>query len=239
MRITRNYPHPSLKEIYDFVFDKSKEELSDFSFLKKAIRRMGLYKGFTGLGGPITSLDFYHPDDHPYMRSDGNIIQRPEEIAAFLLHIKNYEINSYCEIGIYKGGLIVFVAAFLKKMNKNFEEICAVDTGDHCDIRFLSDVCSLRHACTSEDVRGESFDLCFIDGDHSDKWVRADWENVGRFSKIAAFHDISHPESYNEIFKWRCDVQKFWKEVSKDKTSIEIASSDLMGIGIIHNDEVV
>jgi len=219
----------SLQKIYDLISSKSKEELSDFSSLKNIVRSLGLW------GDPIK--DFYDFQDHPYVRSDGYIVQKPEELALFLLHIRDYKINSYCEVGIFRGGLMVLITAFLNKMNKGFKEVCAVDTADDCDIRFLSSVCNLRHACTSEDVRGESFDLCFIDGDHSYGWVKRDWENVGSFSKIVAFHDIAEMPFGLTRPNFNCDVQRFWKEISKEKTSIEISSSptDFMGIGIIHN----
>jgi hypothetical protein len=65
---------------------------------------------------------------------------------------------------------------------------------------------------TSHDLRGQPFDFCFIDGDHRYESVRSDYECVGQYARICAFHDIIRPAvapSRSEVN----GVPRFWQEL--------------------------
>jgi len=67
------------------------------------------------------------------------------------------------------------------------------------------------------------YDFIFIDGDHSDAGVRADFENYGKLSKTVAFHDIAKDGA--------CHL--FWNELRSQYRTEECVDSGNMGIGIV------
>lgn len=70
------------------------------------------------------------------------------------------------------------------------------------------------------------YDLIFIDADHSQNGVKADWENYHEMSRLVAFHDIN-PSLHK-------DIAKLYKEVCKKRRHIEFIEFDLTpGIGIV------
>jgi predicted O-methyltransferase YrrM len=75
----------------------------------------------------------------------------------------------------------------------------------------------------------KTIDFLFIDGDHSYKAVKSDFENYSKFVRkggIVAFHDIN-------LIK---DVKRFWNEVkNKGKSYRElIKDSNSLGIGVLY-----
>ena len=57
------------------------------------------------------------------------------------------------------------------------------------------------------------YDLCLIDGNHNESYVRADWANYGPMAKIVAFHDIScDPTRFADRVN-KMQVAKVWDEI--------------------------
>jgi predicted O-methyltransferase YrrM len=79
-------------------------------------------------------------------------------------------------------------------------------------------------------LQGRLLDFFFIDGDHRYAGVKADFEMYSPFVRpggVIAFHDINYP---------RCDVPRFWSEISpryRSKAIIHKQGPDGMGIGVI------
>jgi len=95
-----------------------------------------------------------------------------------------------------------------------------------------------HHDETASQVR-EAFgdrpiDFLFIDGDHSYRGVRSDFERYAplvRRGGMVAFHDIlPHPREA------RCEVERFWREIAGDYRTLEIAHRPQKrwgGIGVL------
>lgn len=84
------------------------------------------------------------------------------------------------------------------------------------------------------------YDWIFIDGDHSYKGVKHDWEASKAMisSKgIIAFHDILPHPPWNEQ---PVEVEKLWSEIKKEYKTKEIIGKhiwpDMSGIGVVYFD---
>jgi len=80
-----------------------------------------------------------------------------------------------------------------------------------------------------------SLDFLFIDGDHTYKGVRADFEMyapIVRRGGLIAFHDIvKHPPQAE------CEVERFWNEIKHFYRHVEIIKDPLQGwagIGVLY-----
>ena len=175
----------------------------------------------------------------------GHIKSEADKYFAHLInHFKNRPIR-YLEIGTLKGGSFVLTGHVLNvvqavgvdygsyRLQKEYDSIQSAQAlspefqwdivlGDSHDFKVYSRVVQL---CGK-------FDLIFIDGDHSYKGVKQDFETYGKLiapNGLIAFHDI-----YNDAY----EVCKFWNEIKICHNCIEFIdkkkkSGDRAGIGII------
>ena len=154
-----------------------------------------------------------------------HITQNPHEITELIFFLKAYEVKNkmkfknFLEIGFYSG----FTNTILNKFF-NFEHIVVVDDlSDQIDgnnfianLRFKSLTLvtgNSTHKSTIKKVKNfSSYDLIFIDANHSYKYVKKDFENYCDFlSKkgIIVFHDIINKD-------WP-GVRKVFNEIKKTK----------------------
>jgi len=164
------------------------------------------------------------------------IYQTPGQLSKALIYLSQFEINSYCEIGTFQGGNFIFVSEYLRRFNPDIK--CqGIDPTNFLnpEIREIIDAEEWLtfSPVTSDDIAGQQYDLCLLDGDHTAEWIAKDWQNVGRHAKICMVHDIQ------EI---TCpDIVAFWNNLKtmRGKATMEYldhsADVPLQGIGIIHD----
>lgn len=166
-------------------------------------------------------------------------LQDPGELAAFLGLVKRENVGSYLEIGSKFGGSLWRVANSLPKGSR----VVAVDL-PHGDTSFKESqphleecVKNLRKAgydahlflgdSTDKEIVAKvaelaPFDLCLIDGNHTEPFVRADWANYGSLAKIVAFHDISWVGEGRTTKKYPIQVPKVWADLKQNYRHEEI-----------------
>lgn len=191
---------------------------------------------------------------YPFTFSGEQAVQEKEEFEDFLGFIREKNIKSYLEIGVARGDTFHEVVS---QMPNNSKAV-AIDLPDCCwgfsdsiihIERALNDLSSIGYEifCRFDDSRNTNsielarvnapFDLIFIDGNHSYKGVKADFENYGQMGKFIAFHDIVDCMRSNRKGE-KIEVPLFWQELKQEYPHKEfIVDGSNMGIGIIwgHN----
>ena len=159
--------------------------------------------------------------------------QIPSEIKELLKEVKAISPSTILEIGTYKGGTLYLFTRFL-----NPQRIITIDLPDAYPpekIKFFrlfgpdKELYFLRSNSHSIEtvnrvsyiLKSDKIDFLFIDGDHSYKGVKLDFEMYRKFVRkggIIAFHDIAHP---------KLGVIRFWNEIKYKYPSKEIIASDI------------
>jgi Methyltransferase domain len=159
-------------------------------------------------------------------------VQDTGELAVFVQFVRDQNIKSYLEIGakyggsfwhvvtaMPKGSLAVAVdlpygSTFKRPMSEPYLRECIKElrTKGYAAHLILGDSTSEK---VINDVRQRApYDLCLIDANHTEAYVRADWANYGPMAKIVAFHDISYDMSRNHVGKiFPIEVPKVWNEI--------------------------
>ncbi len=158
------------------------EQLRDERALVEVIRRVGLKRDTRGVYG----------DESRYMNFTNNgLWQVPQQMAEAMVALSRHEIGTFLEVGTHSGYTFSLLAAYLLRFNPGLKAL-TIDPFPH--FRHHREIARLlpieyRH-CTSDDLRGQAFDLVFIDGDHDYAAAALDFENVGRHARVCMFHDI-------------------------------------------------
>jgi len=123
---------------------------------------------------------------------------------------RTFQVEKVVEIGTHKGGSsITFCQAILD--NKKIPKIYSVDSWIQADMKVVaqSNFQKAGFDWYINMIQGDSkveipklfekigkVDLIFIDGDHSDEAIIADYNNCKNFSNLIMFHDSSLAESF-------------------------------------------
>lgn len=164
-------------------------------------------------------------------RVDLGVYQTPRQMAECIFDVLKLNIKSYLEIGLFNGGSYLIMTEFLKR--KNPDVICiGIDITDKYMLEEVKPFLDGFQIGTSDDFKGEPFDLVFIDGDHTDFWVNRDWDNVGAPARYALIHDINQPT-------WPA-VKVFWERMKQEKKYSEYTyqteGKPVHGIGLLYNE---
>jgi len=207
------------------------ERLREPEFVAGLIRTIGLQEP------PAADASALYGDDVAYMNRGAGLYQIPMQLANALVFLSDKQIRSYAELGISCGWTFAFITAFLDRFTP-IERSVAVESQDvfttfyhvreHYPIEFL---------CGTAELEGQSFDLVFIDADHSYEGARQDYLALGRFARCCMFHDID--DSLVEKHGHGATVKRLWEELREDhpQTHREFLDhscrASVMGIGIL------
>lgn len=171
--------------------------------------------------------------------------QAEQELQWMCEYIKG--CTSLLEIGSNFGGALERMAGVMPKGSL----IVSVDAAMDETPKFLNPVDSLKDVCRRLSIMGANvelfigdshsksvidavshyapFDFCFIDGDHSYKGIKADWENYGPMARMVGFHDIHGALE---------EPRRFWQDLKAtgEYRTAETMSDDVtraFGIGIV------
>ncbi len=170
--------------------------------------------------------------------------QIPSEIEALAREVAALKPRIILEIGTYEGGTALIwsqlasdrvISCDIAPAGPRGELIRAFPPpGSGCRVTLLtgdSHAPEFRQRVERE-LGGERVDFLFIDGDHREQGVEADYRNyrhLVREGGIIAFHDIAErqDEPGNE-------VQHFWKRLKQEVPAVEefIQDRDQVGFGI-------
>lgn len=138
--------------------------------------------------------------------------QEPQQIAGAMIAVgrKLSPVRRYVEVGVYTAWTTTVMATYLQRVSggESFEGRAVDITSAHItpgtmhvlgalNVSFVSRG-AFERRLRSEDGASTApaaplssrFDLCFIDGDHSYRGVRSDYQLMGPRCRGAMFHDI-------------------------------------------------
>lgn len=171
-------------------------------------------------------------------------LQIPSEITALARAAKELQPKIILEIGTARGGTSLIwssiaservITCDLQDMSVQAELFEAFPPpGSDCKVTLLSgDSHSAEfRARVEQELAGEKVDLLFIDGDHTEPGVEADYRDYRHLVRpggIIAFHDIieNQPLDINQVYY-------LWKRIKEEGAVTEefINNPDQCGFGI-------
>ena len=183
-------------------------------------------------------------------------VQDLNELAEFVKFVREQNVRSYLEIGSKYGGSLWHVAramprgsrivsvdqphmsAFKRPVSQPYLEgvVKELKNGGYDATLILGDSTSEKVVSMVRSLA--PFDLCLIDANHAEEYVRSDWVNYGPLAKMVAFHDISWDMSRNPGKQFTIDVPKVWQEISAGRRvrEIKLCPTRDNGFGILWND---
>jgi hypothetical protein len=162
------------------------------------------------------------------------IYQQPDQLAAALVMLSKFPIESYLEVGTWTGGTYLFIREYLKRFGLK-RSLC-IDVTPFYLPQQIKPLLPEFAIATSYNVVGD-WDLVHIDADHEYQAVKLDYNHLKNRSKIIMFHDVNDStcpgpgQLWNEI--------KAAAESGYTCTEITSHTHDLPihGIGIVFNND--
>ena len=158
-------------------------------------------------------------------------LQDKAELAAFVKFVRESNVRSYLEVGCKFGGSMWEIANAMPSDSR----IVGIDTEARPELKETCRQIGKRgykvdlivgdstHRMIIEKARKLGpYDLCLIDANHTEKFVRSDWANYGPMARIVAFHDIAWDQGDRPAKSWKIEVPKVWNEIKNEFKHHEI-----------------
>jgi predicted O-methyltransferase YrrM len=150
-------------------------------------------------------------------------LQDPGELVEFARVIVQENVRSYLEIGSKFGGSLWHVACAMLPKSRLVSVDLAGDVSLKECVKKLKALGHDAHLLVGDSVDPKvidaarvlgPYDLCLIDGNHTEPFVRTDWINYGAMARIVAFHDIAWDTGGRDRRnRLSIDVPKVWNEI--------------------------
>lgn len=228
-----------IDQVVDRIRGESLEKLQDPSYLEfKLLPELGLNDRHMGQ---------YPSHLHPYCGIGVDSWQYPNQFSRYLHFLSQQKIESYVEIGCHKGGTFIITVEYLSRFN-TIRHAVAVDNWPReimheykkyfPNMEYITDS-SQSSAFYDQYLKQDQWDLVLIDGDHSYKGARDDYELVKDRARYIAFHDVRNSLCPGTQQIWADMKQKYpagslheWSD-QYDEVLLRMRGS-VMGIGLVH-----
>jgi hypothetical protein len=211
----------------DLILNATTSELSSEDFLCDVIRKTGL-RYFPNVYG----------DDEPYIVDGDGVMQIPIQLSKLMLFLKDKKIKTFIDIGTAGGFTVSLLSAYLLRFNKNLK-VTTVDVVNNFEYYYLvKDKLPIKYIVGDySELNGKYSDFCFIDDGHRYSEVNNNYEEIGKFSKICACHDVNNPH-------WCPEVCQFWSDLKPKYRSVtELFNhpndKNTMGIGVVEKQKLI
>jgi len=174
------------------------------------------------------------------------MLQIPAEITRLARLVAALNPRIILEIGSARGGTLLLWASLASErvISCDIEDMCVQapfytafpPPGSRCRVTLLSgnshDPALRRHV--AKELGGGQVDFLFIDGDHTEAGVTADYDDYRGFVRprgIIAFHDIVERQPWPTN-----QVHRFWKRIKQQAVTEEIVQDPSQvgfGIGVV------
>jgi len=172
--------------------------------------------------------------------------QYPNQLAPYLALLGTLGISSYLEVGVDHGGTFLITTGYLRRVGA-LERAVAVD---RFEVPALSSgpgagaaTEALRMDSTSRAFArylagAARFDLALIDGDHSERGCRRDFEAVAPHARVIALHDIvgANTPGVRAVWAWVRETRAAeydFHEFTSQYPEVEAATGErYMGLGV-------
>jgi hypothetical protein len=168
-----------------------------------------------------------------------NSFQMPNQLAPFLVHLAQYGIKNYLEVGSFLGGTFYIVDTYLRLTQPEYIGGTALDIVDR--MQGFQEYCAVYPATRFHEIRSLDFvpeqvyDLVFLDGDHTYDYLRQEFAHFLPHARLIALHDIvsTHPHCPG--------TRRFWNEIKGQYPHHEFTDQypgqqNVMGIGLIETE---
>lgn len=231
------------------TIEQAIQSVKDFNFLTATQKEIEEILPTFGMNDEQT---FELPKDfEPYMGWGIKFWQNPRQLSKLITQIRNYEVNSYLEIGVRWGGTFIIMNEVLKHTDPYIQSF-ANDFIEESEILKTYQKMFSVHGHGFSYLRMDSnfpyffynigpmihkpqptIDMVFIDGCHMYWCIKEDYQralNLG--AKYIIFHDIVSQTSKPSAIAWN-DIKKKHRKTYEFIDQYDSIKGKYMGIGVI------
>jgi hypothetical protein len=162
--------------------------------------------------------------------------QTPCQLASFLVRLARSDIRTYLELGPCTGWTTAFMTAYLTKFG--LTRAVSLDAFNLLDPRITERCASLGLPLTFADRHSwppsaRTWDLVFIDADHSFDAVMADIREYAPVATRLALHDINDHFCQGVVRAWAWLKERYAVDATFDEFTDHPDGYELMGIGLV------